>query len=153
MAACMSPRIRWSLLPLLVLSAFALSGCMQGVGQGAVSNATDSFSYGGQVAGKDDATTFTWKVTGSTVMVSWGGQSAQGHVDLTLRDGAGNQVYVRSFGGTQQGGASETLHNVKAGDWKVTLAFHAFTGQMGLSLQATGSGGAGSHCPPNVPYC
>ncbi|HEX2065712.1 MAG TPA: hypothetical protein VHI93_02770 [Candidatus Thermoplasmatota archaeon] len=142
--------LRRSLLAALVLPLIALSGCAQA----GVSNVTDSFSYGGQVAGKSGSSTYTWRVTGSTVTVSWGGQAASGHFDLILKDGMGQQVYTRSFSGAQQGGASETLRNVKAGDWQVTLAFHSFTGQMGLSLQASGSGGAGtSYCPPAVPYC
>ncbi|MEA3203135.1 MAG: hypothetical protein QOI63_808 [Thermoplasmata archaeon] len=145
----MATGARWALLPLVVLTAFALAGCAQD----SVSNQTNAFSYGGQVAGKSGTQRYTWKVTGGNVLVSWGGQSASGSFDLSLKDGAGNQVYIRSFSGTQQGGAAETLHNVKAGDWTVVLDFHGFTGQMGLSLTADGSGGAGSYCPSGVPYC
>jgi hypothetical protein len=143
-----SSRARWALLPLLVLTAFSVAGCAQD----AVSNMTDNFSYGGQVASKNGSASYTWKVTGANVMISWGGQSASGSFDLVLKDGQGNQVYTRSFSGASQGGATETLHNVKTGDWTVTLSFHSFTGQMGLSLQASGAG-AGSYCPPGVPYC
>lgn len=140
-------RVSFSVLAVVALAA---AGCAQD----AVSNTADHFSYGGQVAGKSGSATYTWKVTGSAVTVSWGGQSASGSFDLVLKDGAGQQVYARSFGGAQQGGASETLRNVKAGEWTVTLSFHAFTGQMGLNLQASGAGGSvGSYCPAGVPYC
>lgn len=140
---------RWSLAPVLLLTASLLAGCAQ---QG-VSNVTDAFSYGGQVANESRTDTYTWHVTGSNVLISWGGQSSSGTFDLLLRDGAGNQVYARSFGEGQSGN-SETLHNVKAGDWTVTLSFHRFTGQMGLSLTASGAGGYGSpSCPAGVPYC
>lgn len=144
--ACALPR--WALLPLLAVAAFALAGCAQD----AVSNQTDNFSYGGQVAGKSGTTSYSWKVTGSSVMVNWGGQSSSGSFDLALKDGTGQQVYTRSFGGASQGGASETLSNVRAGTWTVTLSFHSFTGQMGLNLEASGVPG-GSYCPPSVPYC
>ncbi|HUR64222.1 MAG TPA: hypothetical protein VM241_07050 [Candidatus Thermoplasmatota archaeon] len=140
---------RWALLPALILLAFALAGCAQG----GVSNMTDNFSYGGQVAGKSGTNSYTWKVTGSTVRVSWGGQSASGTLDLVLKDGLGQQVYIRTFGGASQSGASETLQNVKAGDWTVTLSFHGFTGQMGLNLQASPGSPGGAYCPPTVPYC
>jgi hypothetical protein len=123
---------------------FALAGCAQD----AVSNQTDAFSYGGQVAGKSGTRNYTWKVTGKNVQVNWGGQTSSGTLDLTLKDGAGAQVYAHTFGGTSQGGASDSLSNVRTGDWTVTLAFHSFTGQMGLSLSASGG-----YCPTGVPYC
>ncbi|MEA3203692.1 MAG: hypothetical protein QOI63_1371, partial [Thermoplasmata archaeon] len=135
-----SARPRWGLLPLLVLSAFILAGCAQD----SVSNQTDAFSYGGQVAGKSGTQRYTWKVTGSTVTINWGGQSASGTMDLTLKDGQGQTVYTRSFSGASQSGVSDTLRNVKTGDWQVILDFHGFTGQMGLSLSAGGAPAPGS---------
>jgi hypothetical protein len=145
----MPARARWGLLPLLVLCAFALAGCAQD----AVSNQTDAFSYGGQVAGKSGTQRYTWKVTGSTVGISWGGQSASGTMDLTLKDGQGQTVYTHSFTGASQSGVSDTRRNVKSGDWQVILDFHGFTGQMGLSLAASGTGAPGGYCPPSVPGC
>ena len=144
-----TPRPRWALVPPLVLLAFALAGCAQD----AVSNQTDAFNYGGQVAGKSGTQTYTWKVTGSTVTVNWGGQSASGTFDLSLKDPLGQQVYFKSFGGTSQGGASNTLDNEKTGSWTVTLEFHDYTGQMGLSITAGGASAPGTYCPPGVPYC
>jgi len=139
------------LTTMLLLASFLVAGCA-GADQSGVSNMTDNFAYGGQVAGKSGTSTYTWHETGSSVMVSWGGQASSGSFDLALKDGAGNQVYTRSFSGTAQNGASETMNNVKSGDWTVTVTFHGFTGQMGLSL--LGSGGRGTnYCPPGVPGC
>ncbi|HUR61146.1 MAG TPA: hypothetical protein VM286_02115 [Candidatus Thermoplasmatota archaeon] len=140
---------RWVLVPLLLMVAFGLSGCVQD----SVSNQVDAFSYGGQVADRSGGHTYTWHVTGSSVQVNWGGQAAKGSLDLVLKDGAGNQVYTRSFSGASQGGSSETLRNVKAGDWSVSIQFHGFTGQMGLSLTASGAGAGGNYCPQGVPGC
>ncbi|MEK6985930.1 MAG: hypothetical protein AABX89_06080 [Candidatus Thermoplasmatota archaeon] len=137
-----------ALIVCLALLVPLLSGCAQD----AVSNQTDHFSYSGQVAGLSDTKTYTWQTTGTKAAVSWGGQSSQGTFTLTIQDANGKQLYSKSIGGTSQGGVHENTATGVAGEWKVTLAFKGFTGQMGLSLNVNGSPG-GTYCPPAVPGC
>jgi hypothetical protein len=138
--------------PLAVVASLAVLVLLSGCTQAAVSNQTDHFSYSGQVAGVSDTKAYTWHNTVGKTAVSWGGQSASGTFTLTVKDAAGKVVYAKQVGGTQQGGVSDSSSSGLAGDWSVTLDFHDFTGQMGLSLDA-GAGGANGYCPPAVPGC
>jgi hypothetical protein len=52
--------------------------------------------------------------------------------------------------GASQGGSDGTTSDGTPGDWDITLNFSGFTGQMGLNIEASGTGIA---CPPAVPYC
>lgn len=144
----MAPRLA---LLAIVACAALLSGCVQD----SVSNTTNAFSYGGQVANLSTTKTYTWQNTVGSTMVNWGGQSSSGSFTLTLKDAAGKSIYTKTVGGQQQSGFNENTGSGAPGGWTVQLEFKAFTGQMGLNLVASGgSGGAsGSYCPPNVPYC
>ena len=122
------------LLGLLVV--VSLSGCAQ-VG---VSNNTNSFSYGGQVAGKTDSISYEWKNTGSKANINWGGQAASGTMVLTIKDAAGANVFTKTISGASQSGSSDSTKSGKSGDWTITLSFNDFTGQMGLNV----NGGMGS---------
>jgi hypothetical protein len=113
-----------------------LAGCTSG--QAGVANMTNNFSYGGQTAGKSGTETFTWENTMGKAMVSWGGQASKGSFTLTIQDAAGKQVYSGSQGAGQGGMAGNTASG-KAGSWVILLRFDDFTGQMGLSLVASGS--------------
>lgn len=124
------------------LAVLALAGCS---GQAGISNVTDAFSYGGQVAGMDGSHPYSWQNTQGKAMVSWGGQVASGSFTLTIRDADGKQVYSGSMG-SGQGGMSGTTAAGRAGSWTIVLDFQGLTGQMGLSVTAMGGS------PGNVPY-
>jgi len=117
-----------------------LSGCAE---QFAVSNQTNNLSIAGQAAGKGGSESWTWKNTVGSAQVSWGGQAAEGRMTLKIEDAAGKQVFSRSLSGTSQEGFDGPTSSGAPGDWKVTLRFDDFTGQMGLSIRAGGSSGTG----------
>lgn len=129
----------------LLMLATALSGCA-GAGQFGVSNQPGNFNMGGQVAGKTESLSYTWENPGSTAKVQWGGQSSSGTVQVSIRDAAGKTVYGSTFGGTGQGGASDSTSSGKAGQWQIVVEFNDFTGQVGLSIQGgAGVGGVGGY--------
>ena len=135
----LSPRALAASLALVVP---LLAGCAGNVG---VSNVTDAFSYGGQVAEKTATESFTWHNTKSQAILSWGGQLAKGSIALTIQDAAGKTVYSKSMTDANNGFSGNTQSGL-AGDWTVKLAFAGATANMGLSLAAQGGG----YCPPGM---
>ncbi|MEA3142829.1 MAG: hypothetical protein QOG31_153 [Thermoplasmata archaeon] len=124
----------------------ALAGCTQQQAYGgaaqqpydqtAVSNQTDQFVFSGQASQKEGTQDYTWHVSTASAQVTWSGQVSAGSVDLTVRDALGRTLYTHTFSGPTQSGVHEATPSTLPGDWKVTLAFHAFAGSMGLVLQA-----------------
>lgn len=111
------------------------AGGGQGPGsQGGVSNQPGSFSYGGQTALKTATETYTWTNYSTGAMISWGGQSASGRLELIIEDACGVEVYRGDATMMSQGGSWGETERGTAGDWTITLEFSAFTGQMGLSI-------------------
>ena len=137
------------LVAIAAVSALLLSGCT-GAGQQGVSNVSDAFSYGGQVSGKSGTETFTWHNTQTKALLSWGGQSSSGTFTINIQDAAGKSVYSASMGSGQNGMSGNTASG-KAGDWTVVLVFHGFTGQMGLSIAASGGGSGADYTMPTYP--
>lgn len=132
----------------LLVAVLLLSGCLSAAkcvgeqawqGQDGVCNQENSFAYGGQLTNETDNETYTWRNTRGQANVHWGGQGS-GEVQLTIGDAVGQQVYQTTFTGGQAGG-SESTQTGEAGDWTIHLAFGGFSGQMGLSIQATNATG------------
>ncbi|HUR64223.1 MAG TPA: hypothetical protein VM241_07055 [Candidatus Thermoplasmatota archaeon] len=132
-------------LPLAAACLLVLAGCAQQQAHGgaaqpydqtAVSNQTDQFVFSGQASQKEGTQDYTWHVTTASAQVTWSGQVSAGAVDLTVRDTLGRTLYTHTFSAPPQSGVHEATPSTVPGDWKVTLAFHAFAGSMGLVLQA-----------------
>lgn len=138
-------RSKHVVLSIVVVIPFALAGCMgaadctgqQGAGgQSGVCNGTDSFSYGGQMSSETDTETYTWENTNEQARVTWGGQGSSGSVTVSIEDASGQQVYHQSFSGGQSGSSTVTDAG-EPGDWTIRIRFSGFTGQMGLTVNAS----------------
>lgn len=110
-----------------LLLALLLSGCSasQGAG-GQQASANGSLAYQGSSTGTQ-SDTFS---CGGEGAVSVGGQLGSGKLTVTVKDGAGRQVYTKEFSGPGQSADSRTVSGT-AGEWTVTAVRGAGSSQFG----------------------
>lgn len=106
-------------------------------GQSGVCNETNSFAFGEQLSSQSGQETFSWENTEGQAQVAWGAQAGHGSVEVTILDADGQAVYGGSLSAPGQNGGSQATQEGAPGTWTIEIAFSNFTGQMGLSVQAT----------------
>lgn len=109
-----------------------LAGCIS-AGQCDANTHSNGLEFGCQVANKSDTMTYTFKNSLGGASVSMGSQIASGTVTVTIEDGAGKEVFARTYSGASQSGDSTTRSGTP-GTWTVVLRFRDATGQIGLDV-------------------
>ncbi len=97
-----------------------------------VGNSPDNFQF--QVSNLTRTTqtlTYTWTNTGTIADVNQSGRIDAGDATLTLRDGAGNQVYTRSLRTT---GTFASARGA-AGQWRIDVQITDATGTLNFRVQ------------------
>lgn len=120
-------------LPVVLVIAVALSGCAAFGEMTGISNKTNSFQFGGNIADKDGSQSFQWRNSNTCAVLQWGGRITGGSIDVLVRDASGTEVYKGSIGK----GDSATIRRTQEGTpglWTVDVTFHAATAVMGLNL-------------------
>ncbi len=133
-------RLRVPLVALAALLTLTLSACgsdsndpVQPQYQPEIVNLTDSFSFQlTGVANGDGLLTYTWANTGTMASIDRSSAITGGTVTLTLRDGAGAQVYQGPLGGTT--GSVPTAAGA-AGSWTIVVDFTHATGTINFRAQ------------------
>lgn len=120
------------LLALALSASAALAGCT-GAGQCGASTHANGLDFGCQVANKTDTMTYTFHNGLGGASVNMGSQIASGTVTVKIQDGAGKEVFARTYSGASQSGDSTTRSGTP-GTWTVLLRFQDATGQIGLDV-------------------
>jgi hypothetical protein len=97
-----------------------------------IGNSPDNFQFQASSLSRTTQTlTYTWTNTGTFADVNQSGRIDAGDATLTLRDGAGNQVYTRSLRNT---GTFASARGA-AGPWRIDVQISEVTGTLNFRVQ------------------
>lgn len=128
-------RLIWSGMALLAVAGVACSSSnvLGPENQLEVTNTTDNFQL--QASALDNVSqtlSFEWTNTGTQANVDQSGAITGGSAILTIRDGAGAQVYTRSLAQT---GSFQTPAGGSVGTWTITVSLSSASGTLNFRVQ------------------
>ena len=97
-----------------------------------ITNATDNFQM--QATGVTSVTstqTYSWTNTGTRATINHSTTTVAGAVQLTIRDGAGAQVYAKALAAS----LNEATATGTAGSWTIVVTLTAYSGTLNFRAQ------------------
>jgi len=97
-----------------------------------ITNATDNFQLQATgVAGVTSTQTYSWRNTGTRATINHSTTTTAGAAQLTVRDGAGTQVYSKALVPS----LNEPTATGTAGTWTIVLTLTAYSGTLNFRAQ------------------